>query len=269
MTESDVQSTEEFLARYFQEFACLAANQKEVLANLRMKYAHTLAVHVLTKELARGLHLDHDTVLLLRAAALLHDVGRFQQIVQHQSYSDAQSIDHAALGVTIIRERGALACADANDVTAIETAIREHNKLNLSAAVNDHTRIVAQVLRDADKIDIIRVSTEINASEIQGRKTDLFCEVSFTPVCNESVVAAFLSGEVVPIRELSTVYDEFLLYLSWINDMHYDFSVTYLARAGYLDFMMRVLPDAKIRNRVFEYVYQRIDKRCTLGSKRE
>jgi len=264
MNTTDITRIEDFLKRYYQEFFCQVESRTDIQTNLRMKYSHALAVHALTKELAVGLHLDHETTILVQAAALLHDVGRFSQIVEYQGYSDTRSIDHAALGLAIIRERGVLAYASADDVAAIEISVREHNKRNLSAEVNGHGKIVAQVLRDADKIDIVQVSTEFYASETEGVRTGLFCEMSFAPVCNEVVVKALLAGEAVPICELATVYDEFLLYLSWVNDLHFDYSVKYLAEIGRMDYMISVLPDTAFRCRVAEYVHRRVDERCAL-----
>ena len=43
-----------------------------------------------------------------RAAALLHDAGRFQQYAEYKTFSDALSEDHAELGVKVIQNSGLL-----------------------------------------------------------------------------------------------------------------------------------------------------------------
>lgn len=262
MIDSDIVRIEEFLGVYIQQFLRRAEGQSDVEANLRMKYSHTLAVHALARKLAAELHLDDETSLRVRAAALLHDVGRFPQIIEHRTYEDVISTDHAYLGVEIIEEHGLIAHLGTEASEAVEAAVRHHNKLTLAPELGGQARIVAEVLRDADKIDIIRISIEFHASELEGRVTGWFTEMSFSPTCNPIAAAALLAGKPIPIAELGTVYDEFLLYLSWVNDLHFDPSVRYLTDVGQFEYMVHALPDDSLRDRVAEYITRRINERC-------
>ena len=262
MKESDVSSTRIFFDLYFKEIYHQSADKFNVASNLRMKYFHSLAVHTLTRRLAKELHLDNQATLRIRAAALLHDIGRFPQIVDRRTYEDTKSADHADLGVKIIREEGVIGHLGAEDLEAIEAAIRYHNKLSLPPSLMGQTRVVAEVLRDADKIDIIRIAVEFFTSEIEGCKTGWFTDISFAPICNPILVIALLAGKTLPIAEISTVYDEFLLYLSWVNDFHYDISVRYLDKLGSIKYMMSMLPDDTLRDDVSKYINEIIKKRC-------
>ncbi len=261
MRESDIVNIDRFLEVYLQQFIRRTEGQYDVEANLRMKYSHTLAVHALVRKLARGLHLDDQTTLQVRAAALLHDLGRFPQIVEHQTYEDVRSIDHAHVGVKILQQKRVIAHLGTQASEAIESAVRHHNQLALAPELGGQSRIVAEVLRDADKIDIIRIAIEFHASEVEGRKRGWFSEMSFSPTYSHIAAAALLAGKPVPIAELSTVYDEFLLYMSWVNDFHFDFSVRYIAELGHLKYMVHALPDDAFRGRIAEYISQRIEER--------
>jgi putative nucleotidyltransferase with HDIG domain len=262
MKEHDVSGIKQFLDNYVQEIIRLAAKQSDVESNLRMKYSHTIAVHALVQRLAAKLHLDNQTTFQVRATALLHDIGRFPQIIESQTYEDMKSINHANFGVRIIQENGVIDHFGNEVSEAIKTAVRHHNKLALPPEIVGQFRTIAEVLRDADKIDIIRIAIEFHSSELKGCKTGWYTEMSFSPTCNHIAAEALLAGNVVPLTEIGTVYDEFLLYLSWVNDFHFDFSVKYLAEVGYLEYMIHALPDDTLRDCVAKYISRRIEDRC-------
>ena len=262
MNDSHIQDIKRFLHAHLRQSIVLACNQCGVVSNLRMKHAHALAVHELVRELSSGLRLDDRTTFLVRAAALLHDIGRFPQITEHQTYADVKSSDHAHLGVKILQEKKVISHFGNDASEVIEAAVRHHNKLTLTPELSGQARTVAEVLRDADKIDIIRIAIEFHASEVKGLKTGWFTEMSFSPTCNRVAATALLAGRTVPIAELGTVYDEFLLYLSWVDTLHFSISVQHLANAGHLEYMIRALPERTLRACVAEYISKRIEARC-------
>ena len=264
MNENDVVSIARFLDLYFQDFLVLAMGQDDVESNLRMKYSHSLAVHALAQRLAAELQLDDQTTFQIRAAALLHDIGRFPQIVESQTYEDVKSVNHANLGVRIIQENGVIDHFGIDVSEAIETAVQYHNKLTLPPEIVGKHRTIAKIIRDADKIDIIRIAIKFHSSELNGRKTGWYTEMSFSPSCSRIAAESLLAGKAVPLAEIGTVYEEFLLYLSWVNDFHFDVSVQRLFHLGCLEYMLNSLPDITIRNHVTEYINRRITERCSI-----
>ena len=264
MKGHDISGIKRFFDNYVQNITCLEFGQSGVESNLRMKYSHTLEVHALVQRLAAELHLDDQTTFLIRAAALLHDIGRFLQIIESQTYEDVKSVNHADLGVRIIQENGVLDHLGIEFSEAIKTAVRHHDKLALPPELVGKTKTITEVLRDADKIDIIRIAIEFHSSEIKGRKTGWYTEMSFSPTYNCIAAEALLAGKVVPLTEVATVYDEFLLYLSWVNDLHFDVSVRHLVYLGRLEHMVNSLPDDTLRNHVTKYISRKITERCSV-----
>jgi len=264
MKEHDISGIKQFLDDFVQKHTRLAAGKSDVEANLRMKYSHILAVHTLAQRLAAELRLDDQTTFQVRAAALLHDIGRFPQIIESQTYEDVKSINHADLGVRIIQENGVIDHLGADVSKAIEIAVQHHNKLTLPPEIIGKHRTIAEILRDADKIDITRIAIKFHTSELKGKKTEWYTEMSFSPTCNRIVAEALLAGKAVPLAEIGTVYDEFLLYLSWVNDLHFDVSVRHLVKLKRIEYMVNSLPDDTLRARVTEYISQRISERCSI-----
>ena len=56
--------------------------------------------------------LSGEALYMAETAALLHDIGRFEQFHRYKTFSDARSEDHAALGVDAIKEEGLLQSID-------------------------------------------------------------------------------------------------------------------------------------------------------------
>lgn len=264
MREHDISGIKKFLYDFVKNNICLAVGKSDVEANLRMKYSHILAVHTLARMLAAELRLDNQTTFQVRAAALLHDIGRFPQIIESQTYEDAKSINHADLGVKIIQENRLLNHFGTDVAQAIEIAVRHHNKLALPSEIVGKYRAIAETLRDADKIDITRIAIKFHAAELKGKKTEWYTEMLFSPTCNRIAVEALLAGKAVPIAEIATVYDEFLLYLSWVNDFHFDVSVRHLVKLKRIEYMVNSLPGDTLRARVAEYINKRLVERCSI-----
>ena len=147
---------------------------------------------------------------------------------------------------------------------AIKTAVRHHNMLALPVEIVGKARTITKVLRDADKIDIIRIAIEFHSSELEGCKTGWYTEMSFSLTCNRIAAETLLAGKVVPLTEIATIYDEFLLYLSWVNNFHFDVSVRHLVHLGYLEYMVNSLPDDTLRNHVAKYISRKVAERCSV-----
>ncbi len=90
-------------------------------------------------------------------AALLHDVGRFRQILYQNVSSDKLPDDHAELGVKLLRENQVLDDLPERDRELILNSIFFHNKKGLHLKSNDTEMIkITNLLRTADKMDIVK-----------------------------------------------------------------------------------------------------------------
>ena len=62
---------------------------------VRLKIVHTYGVVKQAEEVCRRRNLDEETVSLAKIIALLHDIGRFEQLKQFDSF-EPTTMDHAA-----------------------------------------------------------------------------------------------------------------------------------------------------------------------------
>ena len=120
-----------------------------------LKHEHTIRVVDNCRTIASDLKFtDYDTDVA-ELIGIFHDIGRFEQWRTYQSFSDEKTIDHAKLGVEIIEDNGIL--AEHPDYDLICSAIFYHNKLKISPKITDDRELTfCKLIRDADKLDIIR-----------------------------------------------------------------------------------------------------------------
>lgn len=142
--------------------------------SVRLKIAHTYRVADISERIAKNIFTgkNNSYVDFAWLIGLLHDIGRFEQVIKYGTFKDALSVDHAELGADILfhnglfdtfvlREEAGLTLKEFQRMkTVTETAVRLHNKLKLPEDMNPQAKTYAKILRDADKVDIFRVLTE-------------------------------------------------------------------------------------------------------------
>ena len=63
-----------------------------------------MKVAELSEMIARGIGMDEENVQLAKVIGLLHDIGRFEQLRRFHDFRDYLTVDHAQLGVEILKE---------------------------------------------------------------------------------------------------------------------------------------------------------------------
>ncbi|MDE7477724.1 MAG: HD domain-containing protein, partial [Lachnospiraceae bacterium] len=162
---------------------------------VRLKIEHTYRVCELCETIAKSAGFDENEIEIAWLTGLLHDVGRFEQLRRYGTFSDAQSIDHAEFGADILFKEGKIRdyIEDTSEDELLEKAVRCHSAYRIPENYTSHERKFANLLRDADKIDILKVNIIVPLEEIYNVTTyDLkHCMVS------EAVMKAFYEEHAV------------------------------------------------------------------------
>ena len=141
---------------------------------VRLKVEHTYRVADLCERIAASEKMAEYEQRLAWLLGMLHDVGRFEQLRRFHTFVDAQSVDHAALGADILFHEGHIRdyVQEVDEDTLIETAVRWHSAYRLPEDLDERTRRFANILRDADKIDILKVNVDFPLEEIYNTTTE-------------------------------------------------------------------------------------------------
>lgn len=203
---------------------------------VKLKIDHTYRVADLCEQIANAEKLDDADVELAWLLGMLHDVGRFEQLRRYGTFNDVESIDHAQFGADILfaDDRIRDYVADDSEDELIEMAIRVHSMYRVPNDMPSRAEKLAHILRDADKIDILRVNVEVPLEEIYNATTEELrnAEVS------EEVMKSFYEHTAILKSIRQTVVDHVVGHISLVFELVSAESTRIAKEQGYLDKLM-------------------------------
>ena len=229
-------------------------------APLRLKVEHSFRVleHVellITMEEPPSL-LTKDKELARAAvlAALYHDCGRFPQFRDYRTFADAHSINHAQLGVDVIHEQGFLRHETDRVRELVETAVGLHNQYALPPTLTPQVRLISDMVREADKLDILRIIAG-HLDNALPEKDSVLLHVRDDPQAwTPAVVADVLAGRVVHYSDLHYINDFRLLLGTWLHELNFPASRSALMRSGLMDAILDGLPHSPEMEKAVHYL---------------
>lgn len=147
MMNIDLENAKQEFIKYAEKF-----DLKE--KHIENKKIHSLRVMNISKEIATKLKLTQEEVDLATLIGLLHDIARFEQYTQFQTFSDLNSFDHGDYGVEILNKDIRKYVETDKYDKIIKIAIKNHNKYKIEEGLTEKELLFAKIIRDADKLDI-------------------------------------------------------------------------------------------------------------------
>ncbi len=214
-------------------FAAYVENYNSQDEKVRLKIEHTYRVAALCEQIAKSAGCSAYEVELAWLTGLLHDVGRFEQLRNYGTFNDAQSIDHAAYGADILFQEGKIRdyITDSEEDELIENAVRFHSAYRLPESLDERTRKFGNILRDADKIDILKVNVDFSLEDIYNVTTEDLRNAEVTKEVMES-----LKEKHATLRSLKkTSVDHVVGHISLVFELVYPESLRIVNEQGYLE----------------------------------
>ncbi len=226
---------------------------------IRLKIDHTHRVAALADALACDAALPAREVDLAWLCGMLHDIGRFEQVRRFGTFNDACSVSHAALGVDILFGEGRLAdfvdlsagerpvgpaCSAASpaslvefpgvsedpDVALLRTAVGTHSDFRLPVGLSPRTRAFCEILRDADKVDILKAICESDPCDVLNAARADILGSAVSP----AVRAAFAERRCVRRDERSTSADTLVSYTCLVFELVHPLALHMVAEQGFV-----------------------------------
>ncbi len=209
---------------------------------IRLKVEHTGRVAANSERIATSLGLPAEDRDLAWLIGILHDIGRFEQLRRYDTFNDALSIDHGRFGADLLftdKEgepliRHFMDAGSAEEESLAELAIRCHSDFLLPEDMTDRERLFAQIIRDADKIDILRVNTEFSLESIYNTDRETILHEKISP----QVKAASLGHQTILRRLRKTTVDIVVGQISLPYGIVYPESLRMVQEQGYLEKLM-------------------------------
>lgn len=182
----------------------------------------------------------------LLLAALYHDIGRFEQVRAHYSFDDKKSLDHALLGAKILANKAFMPKENAGMRRLVRGAILLHSRGELPEALrkSGHSQLalVSRALRDADKLDIIRIMQEALRP---GSPSDpsIYYNLPDTPEAySPEALAAVLENRVLRTSYMHFCNDFRLRICGWAGFLEFATTSQQLLKNGHLENILGWLP---------------------------
>ena len=241
ITHADVKDLRAWFHNHVATFKRGDANLRR---NMGVKEEHTLNVCAEITGVGEELGLSREDLLLAEIAALFHDIGRFAQFAQYGTLVDRTSVDHAQLGIRVLHENDTLRQLDEGAQDLICRAISYHNRPALPAEETETCLFLSKLLRDADKLDIWRVVTNIYRRGDEGENSMVELDLPNTPGFSSEAYQALMEKRTVSVAHLRNLNDFKLCHLSWVYDINFLPTFQRIKRRGYLATIHEALPRA-------------------------
>lgn len=225
-----------------------------VRQNIDLKYHHTLRVLENTEMIAQDLSMDENDRLLAGTIALFHDIGRFTQFKRYRTFQDRLSVDHAALGVEILQREGVLSQLPDDEIEVVQSAIACHNQFRLPKGLSPRTRRHAQVIRDADKLDIFKVVIDYHRGAGHSRNPAMEEGLPDTGEINPIIIEDILNDRNTHSKCVKSLNDTRLFKVTWIFDINFEVTRQAIRERGCIDKLLETLPDTEDIKRVRQHL---------------
>lgn len=258
MNQEELTSLKNWFAGYCASFSTPV---REDQRNIDIKQDHTREVCLNSARIARGLRMSGEGSLLAEAIGLFHDVGRFPQYQRYKTFDDDISVNHATLGAKVLLEQSALQCLPKQEQDLIVRCVTLHNVFSLPEELDAETLLFAKLVRDADKLDILRVVIEYFGQEEGNRAEAVALGLPDAPGYSPEVLACLTRGEMARKSDLTTLNDFKLLQLAWLYDLNFASSLRVVLERQYIDKLAGMLPGTDEIKQAVELVRAHVDGR--------
>ena len=205
--------------------------------SIALKIKHTYEVVKKSEYIANGLRLDKENIELAKIIALLHDIGRFEQIKEFEEFND-KKIEHAEFGVKVLFDNSLIRKFIDEDKydNIIYKAIYNHNKYKIEENLNEKELLQCKIIRDADKLDNFRVKEK-------DKLEDMFPKIYNENTINyetvsEKVYEDFIQHKCIKLEDRKTIIDYWVCVIAFIFDLNFNISLQYVKENNYIDVLV-------------------------------
>lgn len=217
-------------------------DNEEVQLNLELKRNHSFNTVEIISDLSQSNNVTERKTSIAKTCALLHDVGRFEQLTKYETFSDTEHENHIDLGLSVLRTENVFNDLDEESVEIILEAIRYHEISELPKSINENAIEVVKLLRDADRIDILNIVSKYYSECKSGTNKRLELELTDKSEISKKVYKAIMDEKVVSKKDVLTLNELKLHQMSWVFDLNYKKSFKIVSEKNYLKKIYESLP---------------------------
>ena len=186
-----------------------------------LKVVHTYHVVDNAKTIATNLNLSEEDINLAELIALLHDIGRFEELNFLKKF-DSVGFDHASYGVKMLFDENLIRdfIEDNRYDDIIRVAIDNHSRLAIQDGLDERSLLHSKIIRDADKLDNFRVKKEEKIEAIFPGKVKNKNDLESSAV-SDKVFETVKNNKCVDIHDRTTLLDYWVCVLAFVFDLNF------------------------------------------------
>ena len=223
-----------------------------------LKIAHTRAVLANARNMVANEAFPPPLSRSCLLAALYHDVGRFEQYLQYHTFRDKESCNHGQMGVRILKKEQCLAAEHPTVRRLVLAAVGMHNRFALPAHIPNGIALVTNVVRDADKLDILRIMDAHLNGPGPYNPTVVLQQPDDPTIAGEGILAAVREQRVAAYADLRCVNDFRLLLGTWFYDLHFPSARRQFLQDGHAMALLCGLPQGTPQAPLRDLMVQRL-----------
>lgn len=206
---------------------------------IRLKIVHTYGVVNAAAMIADALKLSPEDTALALHIALLHDIGRFEQLKLYDSFDDS-IVPHAKLSLSILFEEHMIGqfIPERDYDHIVYAAIKNHGLYQMDGTLTGKELLHARIIRDADKLDNFRVKEQDSIPAM----LDITAEELGSEEIKDPILHAFLNRSPILNSDRVTHMDMWVSYLSYIYDLNFPESRRYVLEHNVVDKLVDRVP---------------------------
>lgn len=249
----------------FRDYALsFAPSPEQVPSAIQLKLEHTFDVCSITDIITEReqAFTAERAKYLASLAAFFHDVSRFRQYRDYHTFRDAESFDHGAVSAEIFEREFHVEGLTPQEIRLVSTAIRHHNKRTLPQDIRQDTLPYAQIVRDADKLSILKIVNAYFALPAEQQDPAVKSGTEDTPGFTEKLVHDAIGGIQIAHADMRNLNDFKISFFAWAQDLTFPASAEYVLRNGLYPKLRAFLPDAPILDELLAVTLTRLEAKA-------
>jgi HD domain len=223
-----------------------------------LKSDHTHLVVKNNKLLCETITIDNELRCLSDIIALLHDIGRFEQFKKYRTFADRHSVNHACLGIEIIEQHNVLKELNNEHQKLIKNAILLHNAPSLPPETSGTQKLLCQLIRDSDKLDIYRIVSEYYKNPDSTNREIIGIGISEENTISDEIISAISAKECIDYSILKSMNDFKLVQLGWVFDLNFPMSIYLITERNHFYDIRNALPNHERINSAVDVIEQHV-----------
>jgi len=249
VTEDNLKNLRQWFTGYVQSFD---SGDPIISQAVTLKKDHSLRVCDEILTIGRRLDLSPENLRLAEVMALLHDVGRFEQVKRYRTFVDMKSENHGELGVKVLQTEKPLASLNEATQELILKAVAYHNRMTIPEDESPVCIYFTNLLRDADKLDIFNLLADYYYTPPETRNSTVELNLPDTPAISDDVLAGLRNRQMIKLQQLQSLTDFKLLQMAWIYDINFQPTFQMIHDRRYLERIRNTMPASETIDRIYE-----------------